>query len=139
MLDGETVGMVRGRTAAGWTAVGAAAVYIALQGDWADGWTFGVKADAWLQDAATAAQVLCAAAGLLVLLVGTRRQQQRRRPASGGAAHEDAPAQKLPLVLQVRPPAVVQVAPHGVGVRARRVRTQPFVDGPPLRRHVPVP
>ena len=137
MLDGETVGMVRGRTAAGWTAVGAAAVYIALQGDWVGGWTFGVEADAWLQDAAAAAQVGCAAAGLLVLFVGHRRQ--RRRRASGGAAHEDAPAQKFPLVLQVRPPAVVQVPPHGVGVRVRRVRTQPFVDGPPLRRHVPVP
>jgi hypothetical protein len=35
--------MQRGRTAAGWTAVGAAAVYVALKGNWVAGGTFGIK------------------------------------------------------------------------------------------------
>lgn len=35
--------MARGRTAAGWTAVGAAAVYVAVQGNWVAGGTFGIK------------------------------------------------------------------------------------------------
>lgn len=35
--------MARGRTAAGWTAVGAAAVYVALNGNWVAGGTVGIK------------------------------------------------------------------------------------------------
>lgn len=122
--------MARGRTAAGWTAVGAATVCVALQGDW----TFGVgDLGDWARDTVTAAELLGASVGLLVLLV------RRRVAASGGAAHEHAPAEEFPLVFQVGAPAVVEVAAHHVGVGAGRVLAQPGVDGPPLRRHVPVP